>query len=373
MKKPVIMVWCKTDSGTHPNGSIKSYGLGDLLRGTIYLYQQSLKFGFNFMVDIRMHPISKYLMENTHSYIDYVNANLNKMQIMNCHECDNFNIIYNASLHNDDPLLICTNIFCDVKLTMECKQFMKMLLTPNENFANYINQQNSLHGVSVPYSIIHVRLGDDEFVKDKRNMSTIEDVAKIIKEHAVPSDILITNSFRLKEHVKSNQPGIAMFNTRPMHLGELSTIFGENVSESFEETLYEFFSLRNSSNIKTYSVYDWVSGFVKFASIIYDIPLFDLKQLQSRRQIQLKPEIKIQSYAQCSDSKQKHPPMTQLQLSIPQQHSSIAQSNLPFQLKPQVKMKQIHPIDQLKNQLRNQLREVQSRNIPLFRMSSRKN
>jgi hypothetical protein len=35
------MVWTKNDSGKHPDGTMKTYGLGDLLRGTIYLYQMS--------------------------------------------------------------------------------------------------------------------------------------------------------------------------------------------------------------------------------------------------------------------------------------------------------------------------------------------
>jgi len=310
MKKTVIMVWCKTDSGTHANGSIKTYGLGDLLRGTIYLHQQSLHFGFNFIVDIRMHPISKCLIVRNHDYMNYVNQNLNKLKIVNCHESDKFNLIYNAynaSVRNVDeqPLLICTNMFCNDQLTLECKQFMKTLLSPNENFTNYINQQNSLHGISAPYSILHIRLSDDEFSKDKMNTYSIANATRIVKEYSGPSDILVTNSFRLKEHMKSIQHGITMFNTRPMHLGELSTIFSENVSDSFKETLYEFFSLSNASNIKTYSVYEWVSGFVKFVSIIYDVPLRDLRrpppkiestqvQLKPQVQVQLKPQVQVQ-------------------------------------------------------------------------------
>ena len=278
MGKTVIMVWHKTDSGTHSNGSIKSYGLGDLLRGTICLHQLSIMFGFNFIVDIRRHPISQYLIVNAHPHVKYVNANMHKLQIVHCHEPPKFNIIYKASLHTDNPLLICTNMFCNEHLSVECKQFMKTLLTPNKHFSTYINQQNVLYAVSVPYSIIHIRLGDDEFLKNKTN-ANFAIAAKLIKEHAVPSDILITDSFRLKEYLKSNQTEIAMFNTRPLHLGELTTMFHDNISDSFKETLYEFFILSNATRIATHSVYEWVSGFVKFSGLIYDISLIDLKQL----------------------------------------------------------------------------------------------
>ena len=82
MQKTVIMVWLKTDSGTHSNGSIKTYGLGDLLRGTIYLHQMSVHFGFKFVVDLRLHPISQHLIVNEHDHMEYVNANVNKIKIM---------------------------------------------------------------------------------------------------------------------------------------------------------------------------------------------------------------------------------------------------------------------------------------------------
>jgi hypothetical protein len=159
---------------------------------------------------------------------------------------------------------------------------MRKLLIPNESFKNYINQQNALYNVSAPYSIIHIRLGDDEFFKDKSmnvsNIKNINNAIHIIKKYIEPKDILMSNSFHLKQHLKSLNANITMFNTRPLHLGELSTIFYENVTESIKETLYEFITLMNASKIKTYSVYEWVSGFVKFAGLICDIPLIDLKQ-----------------------------------------------------------------------------------------------
>jgi phage antirepressor YoqD-like protein len=284
MIKPVIMMWIKTDSGTHPNGSIKSYGLGDLLRGTIYLHQMSVRHGFKLIVDLSMNPISKHLIVHKHEHAQYVNANIKKIHIVNCHELNKFDVIYNASLINPEPLLICTNMFCDEHLSVESKQFMKTLLTPNEQFSTYLNEQNALHNISAPYSIMHIRLHDDEFFKNKSvNNSHMNDAIKIIKQHTLTGDILMSNSHRFKEHVKSlhGRDSIAMLNTHPLHLGDLSTVFHDNIAKSFKETLYEFFVLGNASSIKTYSVYEWVSGFVKFASVIHDVPLIDLKQRQS--------------------------------------------------------------------------------------------
>jgi hypothetical protein len=110
----------------------------------------------------------------------------------------------------------------------------------------------------------------------------MNDAIKIIKQHMMPGDILMSNSHRFKNIVKSlhGHGRIAMFNTRPLHLGELTTTF-HDVAESFKETLYEFFTLINASILKTYSVYEHVSGFVKSAGLIYDIRFIDLKQRPS--------------------------------------------------------------------------------------------
>ena len=279
MQKTVIMVWLKTDSGMHPNGFIKSYGLGDILRGTIYLHQMSVKFGFNFIVDIRPHPISQHLIVNKHSFMEYVDANMNRVNIINCDEtADKFNYIYNASLCISDPLLICTNMFCNDNLSSECKYFMKQLLTPNKNFSEYLNEKTKSYSLlSSPYSIIHFRLGDSEFLtKNQTDGSTLNETVNILKKYAESTDILMTDSFRFKQYLVDNKINVAMFNTRPLHLGEFLTVFTE-VGASFKETLYEFFTLSTASKIKTHSVYGWVSGFVKFSSLIYDVPLTDLK------------------------------------------------------------------------------------------------
>jgi len=315
MTKSVIMVWSKTDSGTHPNGSIKTYGLGDLLRGTIYLHQMSVLHRFNFIVDIRGHPISQHLIVKDHPYMKYVDENRNKtaIKLVNCHENNSFKNVYNASLKSAAPLLICTNMYCNEQLSHECKQFMKQLLIPNEMFKTYLTEKNTLNKLSSDYpsSIVHFRLGDDEFCTTKPNdLSKMNHAMNMLKKYAGQSDIFITDSFRFKQFLIANNFNIKMFNTRPLHLGEISTLFKDDVSESFKETLYEFFTLSNSHKIKTYSAYDWVSGFVKFVSLIYDVPLVDLKpfhqQQQQKQQQQQQQQQQQKQQQQIQSRRQKH-------------------------------------------------------------------
>lgn len=273
MTKTVIMVWTPT----------YHQGLGDVLRGTIFLHQMSVKHGFKFIVDIQLHPISQHLIIRAHEHMEYVRENANKIQIMD-QFTPLFHPIYTASLSNPEPLLICTNAYCDDNISMECKQFMKTLLTPNERFTNYMHEQNALDNVLAPCSILHIRLSDDEFSELEINadsISTMNDAMQIVMVHAEPSDILMSNSFRLKQHLKSENVNVTTFNTRPVHFRNVST-FDE--ADSFKETLYEFFILTKASKIKTHSVYEWISGFVKFAGLIYDVQLINLKKSKPRHQ-----------------------------------------------------------------------------------------
>lgn len=279
------MVWTKNDTGMCESTGIKTYGLGDLLRGTICMHQVSILRGFNLIVDLRRHPISQHLITQNHDCMEYVDQNMNKINIINIDESNKFQKMYIASLKSADPLLICTNMFCNERLSPDCKQFMKQLLTPNERFEAYINEKNKLHMLSSehPHSIVHFRLGDNEFyTKSPNDFSKMNHAMNTIKKYANHSDILITDSFRFKQFLIANNFNIKMFNTRPLHLGELSTLFKDDISESFKETLYEFFILNTASKIKTQSVYGWVSGFAKFSSLIYDVPLVDLKSVNHK-------------------------------------------------------------------------------------------
>ena len=51
------------------------WGLGDLIRGTIHLYQLSKKLNFKLIVDYQLHPISNFLKECNHEYSELIKSN----------------------------------------------------------------------------------------------------------------------------------------------------------------------------------------------------------------------------------------------------------------------------------------------------------
>ena len=47
----------------------------------------------------------------------------------------------------------------------------------------------------------------------------------------------------------------------------------KNHSDNIKDTLLEFFIATQSQKIKTYTTYDWISGFVNIIHQLYNIPI----------------------------------------------------------------------------------------------------
>lgn len=76
----------------------------------------------------------------------------------------------------------------------------------------------------------------------------------------------MSDSRKFKCIASVNYKNIIYLDTEPKHIGYES-------NESLTDTLFEFFLITKSKKIKTYSKYEWISGFVFWAHKIYDIPL----------------------------------------------------------------------------------------------------
>lgn len=49
---------------------------------------------------------------------------------------------------------------------------------------------------------------------------------------------------------------------------------GNTIDNSYiEDTLVDFFVQSNAKKIKTYSIYNWISGFIHWNAKIYNIPI----------------------------------------------------------------------------------------------------
>lgn len=179
------------------------------------------------------------------------------------------------------PILMCTNYGSADQSTVQrmpedCKRFMRSLLIPTPEFKTYFNTKCEELKIPRTYSILHFRLGDDELVRDVKNViqynELVEHVVSNLKQ--TPNSFVIADSFKFKQHLMQALPNFSnrIIPTIPVHLGEPNATV-----EMAKETLFDFMLLANAMFIKTHSMYGWISGFVSWSSGVFNVPLIDLK------------------------------------------------------------------------------------------------
>lgn len=252
--KTVILVWTNTVCNLD---TFAFWGLGDMIRGTIHLYQLSKKMKFRLIVDIQLHPLSKCLLPRYHEFITFIDDNK-----------DNIPYISNvqSALNHSGEMYYCfTNDNYDEPITDDCKEFIKDILTPNREFETYFLEKNTLSVKS--YDCIHFRLGDDELIRHK----TPSDFTPYLNylNHLDPhkTNVVFSDSTSFKQSIKTMGSNVFTLDTKIGHLGFHTDI------QQIRDTLFEFFVLTQSNEIKTYSIYWWTSGFVNICNIIYNVPV----------------------------------------------------------------------------------------------------
>ena len=237
------------------------FGLGDLLRSSIKLYNLSKIMQFKLIIDIQLHPMAAFLEVEKHEYSDYVLANKNNVDYVCYGAVEEY-----INTHSDtDIMLILTNDFYnDEDISNDCKEFIKKIFTPNNTFKLFI--QHKLNSLPFPtFNILHYRVSDNEFLK-KGETLMLEQYLDHLKKHKEYNDILITDTKKLKNYIFLNDD-IFIFDTKICHLG-LST-----EPDEIRDTMFEFFLLTHASKIKTYCKIHSISGFIKWTGKIYDIPV----------------------------------------------------------------------------------------------------
>ena len=269
------------------------HGIGDLIRGCLSLFRLSKELNFNLVVDIRHHGISKYtqikrnLYENLidikyNDILFFFNYNTVKTYITTNFETTDVILLLTNSIYNHDSNLIKNlNLY---NLNNEEKHFLQNLLIPNDELNAYIN--NETNKLNNNFNIIHFRLNDsfdenieisqnfDKSNKINKNVNLIQKIIDLdvsFTKYYEPGDILLINNSIIKQYFKRKYNCIT-FDTHIQHLG---TKCSDNNQIIFDN-LFEFFLQRKCNQIKTFSDYEWISGFVFWNSLMFDIPLINM-------------------------------------------------------------------------------------------------
>ena len=278
----------------NPNDTSSYWGIGDLIRGTIKLYQYSQIMKFNYYVDISLHPIARYLINPIHPYHQLVQDNKDNIEFFYIDKLkaafqknrdktqDLESPVHTKSYCTNNTIFMLTTndrIVETLPITDECKEFILHIFTPKPEFKLYFdNYINNVLKLEHNYGICHFRLGDDFLIKYENKMDNIE---KFLNKYitndciSVVNDILLTDNKLLKKYILDNKIMVTP-DTTIKHLGLDDDKTNIDDDYGTRDTLVDFFLVLNSKVIKSYTTYTWISGFVFWLSVVKDIPLIIL-------------------------------------------------------------------------------------------------
>jgi hypothetical protein len=229
-------------------------GLGDFLRGSIFLAQYAKQEGIDFKIDLSNHNISNYL-ENTQvpSLLkpEEFFENYNKGPILT-----RLALFLNSK---DERINLCTNVFYEPNLiTSEIKDYI------NGEFkfkTKYYERVNSIIG-GKQYTAVHVRCEDEYFYKEFRSNKLM---AAILNKKITGNTYIFSNNYHIKHRINSLF-GFNYIQTRPTHTANINRHIG------LEGTIIDYILLSKASKIYQFSFYSHGSGFSQQCAVLHNIP-----------------------------------------------------------------------------------------------------
>lgn len=291
--KTVVHVW-KQNCRNYPSSF---WGIGDLVRGSVGLYQFCKNYNFNLIVDISLYPVSKYLEKIEHPHSDKVKEDKDLFDFVQNYE---YHILQNFYQNNVDLLFFNTNAYLhvyDTELEPDLKHFIKNILTPNNELEKYIEQTlENLELTNKKYNVIHYRLGDSEIVYGNQNnnyyklyqhflhqLEIIDQSNQKQEKEEKNNIILISDSQMFKKYIKNKLSETTDFSydsyesklnkiikTLDFPICHLGTTENDITTRN---TLTELFIISKSEKINTFSVYSHISGFAYLCHKIFDVPI----------------------------------------------------------------------------------------------------
>jgi hypothetical protein len=261
-KKTIYLVWRnKIENG----GTI--HGFGDKLRGAIYLYQYCNENNINLIIDGTDDICGDYLKNVKSIYYPIIKdkplINFGDKDIEEIKET------IHKELLTNNVIYIYSNYAPINDLSEKDKEFAKKICQPSNSLTLEINEK--LKKLPLDFGIKHFRFNDKVFNNDVDSSDKLfNKYFDLLKSDLKPTDVLFTNSNNFKKYAKEKLGIITIDCNNEIcniqHIGESTE------KEPIKNSFIEFFIISKSSYIKTHTCYEWPSNFVKWSSIIYNIP-----------------------------------------------------------------------------------------------------
>jgi len=246
--KTVIYVW--------RNNSIHRSKLCDdlfqLIQTTCYLHYLSVITPFTLYVDTQHHSISKVLHVLQHPHMKLIATS----EIPIAHDID-----YYIQSTNTDIIFFYSTTYLHVKLNQPCIECIQHILMPSPTLILRILP------IQV-HNILHIHI-NDPIISTFKYPHLLYTVYERIKHYLTPTTIVLSDTYEIKQYVKSKQECI-VFDTK---IGNIGYPPHDN---RIEDTLFDLYLMTKATKIYSFSWMNTIPGFVKIAAY-YNVPIIEIK------------------------------------------------------------------------------------------------
>lgn len=287
-------------------------GLGDFIRGCVYLYGHCKSKGLDFDFDLSKHPINKYISSNCN--IEYDVGDIDCLYNKAVEDKTSFLVRIKRLTEgvfrytkDDETKLIYSNFHYYVQsggkmiaamnsmppLSKGCCSWFKDNINFNPTVNEAVDKTLFKNNLKIGnFNIVHFRIGDQNSFGDKRNS---ENYFKLCREHCSEISknsnlplIILSDSNELKEYLDSLDSNYYVFHLESQHTQSAPAQSGLDLSISEDGVFYVAFDaklLTLAKKVYSYSVYTHGSGFVFWLCKIFGIDV-EMNSLN-------KPKIKL--------------------------------------------------------------------------------
>ena len=117
-------------------------------------------------------------------------------------------------------------------------------------------------------------------VQQSANHQSYHALLPLVDAHVDENTRIISDSAAFKQYLGKVRPHLAncIIPTTPVHLSHST----DKDMHRIKDTLFDLFLLMHARAIKTYTSYTWVSGFVRWVSSAFNVPLFSIDMASVR-------------------------------------------------------------------------------------------
>ncbi len=273
-------------------------GLGDYIRGCFCLMQICAMLGLSFDMDLKNHPMSKYLIQQESENNKDLESkyNINYAQVSR-YENTNY-VPINSTTYSKNSINFFTEFvknlnsmglsehfftFCHSFPIFDVqdvgRKFILSKLLPNEMMQTSIKARLArLELIPKRFAVIHIRSGDKYLINNGSfNSYVVKKIVGILSKNMKEGTryLIVSDNNQIKLILKKAFPQVVIQLTKITHLGESAN----PDDDAIMETLLDFYLMSNAFQIISFSPYNWGSGFSQWCSILYKIPYTKIQVL----------------------------------------------------------------------------------------------